>query len=79
MHKIFELTKVCFEYKYLDHSNNLDEEIMCEFHDIDDIERFQYLIQSSDFGSQLGGLLSKRIEVAPETNHDNWSRLCSPL
>jgi hypothetical protein len=77
MHKIFELTKVCFECKYLDHSNSLDEE-MCEFHDIDDTERFQYLVQSSDFGPQLGGLLSKRIEVASETNHDNWLRLCSP-
>jgi hypothetical protein len=56
MHQNSELTKGYFGYEYLD----LHDTEMCEFH-IDDAEMFPGMIQMTEFGSQFGGLLSKRI------------------
>ena len=56
MHQNSELSKGYFGYEYLDPH---DTE-MCEFH-IDDAETFPGMIQMTEFASQFGGLLSKRI------------------
>ena len=56
MHQNSKLTKGYFGYEYLDPH---DTE-MCEFH-IDDAETFPGMIQMTEFASQFGGLLSKRI------------------
>ena len=56
MHQNSKLTKGYFGYEYLDPH---DTE-MCEFH-IDDAEMFPGTLQMTEFGSQFGGLFSKRI------------------